>query len=131
MRLASHLELYMDSTGNHDSIVMKSLINGWLPIWKASGKSNYKKLSLRNMDIMYDKMIPSDIETRRINRCVRRQVDHQMMATDDYCEMVNDYLKKISTSNNVKIQVNKSLFISLIRRYMHNMGPKSIRKDKD
>ena len=47
---------------------------------------------------------------------------------DEFCEMLNDYLKKISSSENLKSLVGKSLFISLMRRCKNIIGPYNVIK---
>ena len=40
MSVTNKYLLYTNSTATLDSIVMEQLLNGWLPLWKAGGKSN-------------------------------------------------------------------------------------------
>ena len=68
------------------------------------------------MEILYSEMSPTDLEGMRINRCVRQNKGHNMMAMDECCEILNNYLKKMISSANLSPLVNKSLFVSLMRR---------------
>ena len=116
MKLISDFTGFISGTRYGDSIVMKHILNEWLPIRKAGGKSNYTNLTMTNMEILYSEMSPTDLEGMRINRCVRRTKGHNMMAMDKCCEILNDYLKKMISSANLSSLVNTSLFVSLIQR---------------
>ena len=59
------------------------------------------------MDIFYDGMLPADLEAMRIHWCVRRTEDINMMVMDECCGILKDYLKKISSSENINSLVNK------------------------
>ena len=123
MSLMSDFVSYKDSISCGDSICMEVILNEWLPIWKAGGKPNYTNLTMTNMEILYDEMSPTDLEAMRINRCVRRTKERNMMAMDECCEILNDYLKKMSSSANLGSFVSKSLYVSLMRRCKKIIGP--------
>ena len=131
MRLVDDMVLYTDSIACGDSISMEVILNKWLPLWKAGGKPHYTNLTMTNMEILYNEMSPTDLEGMRINRCVRRTKDRNMMAMDECCEILNDYLKKMSNSENLNNLVSKSLFVSLMRRCKNIIGPCNSPKNKD
>ena len=117
MSLMKDMVMYTESIACGDSICMEEILNKWLPLWKAAGKPHYCNLTMTNMEILYGEMSAADLEAMCINRCVRRTKDRDMMAMDECCEILNDYLKKMSASATVDSLVSKSLFISLMRRY--------------
>lgn len=95
MSLMKGMVMYTGSISCGDSICMEEILNKWLPLWKACGKPHYCNLTMTNMEILYGEMSTSDLEaSMRINRCVKRTEDRDMMAMDDCCEVLNDYLKK-------------------------------------
>ena len=94
MKLMDDFTSFISGTKCGDSIIMENLLNEWLPRWKAGGKSNYTNLTMTNMEILYSEMSPIDLEGMHINRCVKQTKGHNMMAIDECCEILNDYLKK-------------------------------------
>ena len=92
MKLLHDFVRFINETKCGDSIVMENIFNDWLPIWKAGGKLNYTNLTMTNTGIFYNKMTPVDLEDIRINRCVKQNKGHSMMAIDKSCEILNDYL---------------------------------------
>ena len=84
---------------------------------------------MTNVEILYGKFFPVDLEAIRINRCVRRTKDRDMMKMDECCEILNYYLKKMSSSANMNSLVSKSLFISLTRRCTNIIGPYNANKN--
>ena len=72
-------------------------------------------------------MSPIDLEGMRINTCVQLKENNSKVAMDDSCEILNDHLKRMSSSDNLDSLVNKSLFISVARNSIQNIGPNSRR----
>ena len=64
----------------------------------------------------------------RINRCVQLKENHNKVAIDESCEILNDHLKKMSSSSNLDSLVNKSLYISVARRCTQNLGSNNRRQ---
>lgn len=95
--------------------------------WKAGGKSNYRELSIANMERLYNKTSPVDLEGMRINRCVQLKENNNKAAINESCEILNDHLKIMFSSDNLDSLVNKSLFISVARRRAQNLGSNSKR----
>ena len=116
MLAANDYSLNVNITTAGESIVVECLLNEWLPIWKAGGKTNYTELSFTNMEIMYDEMSPSDLEGMRLNRFIQLKENHGKVAIDESCEILNAHLKRISKSVDIDSLVNKSFFVSLARR---------------
>ena len=126
MVVASDYSLNVDSTSAGDSISLECLLNDWLPIWKAGGKTNYTELSCTNMEIMYNEMTPCDLEGMRLNRFIQLNENHSKVAIDESCEILNDHLKRMSKSIDIDSLVNKSLFVSLARRCSRNLRPETV-----
>lgn len=91
MSLMSDFVSYTDIISCGDSIYMEVIHNKWLPIWKAGGKPNYTNWTMTNMEIPYDEISATDLEAIRINKCVRKRQEGNMMAMDECCEILNDY----------------------------------------
>ena len=67
MSIAHEYLLFTYSIATWDSITIKHILNKWLPIWKAGGKSNYTELLMANMGILNSEMTHIDLEGMRIN----------------------------------------------------------------
>ena len=80
MSLMSDFMSCTESPSCGDSIYMEVVLNECLPIWKVGSKPNYTNLTMTNMEILYDEMSPTDLESMRVNRCVRRIYERNMMA---------------------------------------------------
>ena len=90
-------------------------------MWKADGKYNYTELFMANMEMLYTEMSPIDLYGMRINGCVQLKENHNKVAIDESCEILNDHLKIMSSSSNLDSLVNKSLYISVARRCTQNL----------
>lgn len=71
MLAVSDYSLNVDITSAGDFIAIECLLNEWLQIWKAGGKTNYTELSFTNMEIMYNEMTPCDLEGTMLNRFIQ------------------------------------------------------------
>mmetsp|Transcript_30981 Transcript_30981/g.29809 ORF Transcript_30981/g.29809 Transcript_30981/m.29809 type:complete len:100 (-) Transcript_30981:85-384(-) len=77
---------------------------------------------MTNMEILYSEMSPFDLECMRLNRMMRQKENGGMIAIDECCEVLNDHLKKMTSSVKLDSLVNKSLFVSLTKRCTKNLG---------
>ena len=109
---------------------MEHILNEWLPIWKTCRKTNYVNLTMTNMEILYSEISSIDLEYMRLNRIMRQKENGGMIAIDECCEVLNDHLKKMTSFVKIDSLVNKSLFISLMKRCTKILGPDNLGKSE-
>ena len=71
---------------------------------------------MTNIEILYSKISTADLEGMRINRMMRQKKNEGMVAITERCEVLNDHLKKMTSSVKLDLLVNNSLFVSMIKR---------------
>jgi len=122
MKLANSFFLFLDSIKCGDAIAIEHTMVEWLPRWRAVGKHRYVDLVLRMIETNYGRLSPYQLEELRWNRCVRMNEGRDMVAMDDVCEMLNDWTKEITKSQDINKLADKSVFISLLRRCARSVG---------
>jgi len=101
----------------------------WIPRWKAAGKTTYLEVSLRLLHMLYGgdaagSLSEEELELYRKNRVVRLSEGAGCVATDDVCEMLNDWLKEMASSNNIEHWANKSVHTAVMRAAAKHMDQK-------
>ena len=122
--IAREFRLFVKSYRRGDSIAVESIMASWLPIWNACDRKNYCKLSILQMENLYDRLKFSQLQRLRMNRFVRLYKDdvkgeHQwgrMLATDDMCEILNDWLKVMPTAETAEAWQELSYLVGVGRR---------------
>ena len=71
-------------------------------------------------------MSTSNLEGIRSNRCGMYSLTRDMMAIDDCCKIINLYFEQMFSLVTLGSLENKSLSVSLIFHYIHNIGTLSI-----
>ena len=101
--------IFVESCRMGDSISVEYSINDWLTIWHDCSRKNYCKLAILQIENMYKNINYSHLQHLLMNMYVRLYKDGKgdhhwgrMLLTDYFCEMLNDWLRKILTPDNAE-----------------------------
>ena len=128
--IANSYLLYLDSIRCGDSPAQEFVLAEWAPLWKVSEKRRYVELVFTTMECFYESMTIEHLEEFRLNRSVRLTAGRDMIATDDACEVLNDWVKEMNTKDNIIDLCEQSIMLSLMRRCARSSGAFMMYRDK-
>ena len=108
--------LFDESVKNADSIAVERILLGWQPLFALTGKTKYVELVARWIEVAYREMEAAVLQNQRVNRFVRITVGKGCIGMDDFCEMVNLWVKTVGGSNDIDALIIKTQYLSLMRR---------------
>ena len=94
MKVSKIYILFCDFIRQGYAILIESIMVELLLRYKFGGKRSYVKLYMRTTDTNYEKMTHSELEELLWNQCSVITAGRSMIAMDNFCEMLNDWIKK-------------------------------------
>jgi hypothetical protein len=113
--LTADFILFDKSVKIGDSIAAEIIMTSWIWVMALTAKSKYRDLIACWIEVV-DSMSPAQLQSLRINAFVRLHADKGMIAKDDMCEKINQWLKKMRNTADADRLAVKSQFLSWMRR---------------